>query len=1172
MNSIIRLSSYTAQVLCTFLIVWAFPMEVIAATSLITVDAPERVAAGETVRIEVAPTDDVFSDVLVSLGDQQRLFPRFIVAEQDASTNDMSAAILSIELPEDRSETLYLWVQMRGAGLETRCQGDVAQIDWIPAGRGAAGGLGGGGVGGTGAKGTFTGIDSGTTGYPHTGGGGGGGGMDVGAPYKRHAGYAGGSGLVIVRYPQNDARSLAKGGRVQHLDGYTIHTFYEDDVFETNGKLEVEVLVVGGGGGGGAGSGGGGGGGGVLQTELAVHSTSTPVVVGAGGGPGENGEPSHFGSIQALGGGAGGSRNHPGASGGSGGGGAGGHVEDSDFSGGQGTAGQGYAGGTGRYHPTHAEAGGGGGGAGAVGLDGDTRMGSFGGDGIRSAISGTVTYYGGGGGGGRRVRVDQDWKWVLASEIPADAAVAQVDCLVPAHISGELKQAVISTDPDFKPNADTDPYLIWNTNRSSVGVHPLRITAQDPVTGVSQDLWIEVEVYDPDAAAKDDGVQAGEVHYVDLSASANVPMLPDDPALHIVDAELRAQSSLDILDFRFPLQSEGAAFMAIAQGETQTEEEDDAEVPQGEDLLRVIPSMLPSELSVPVNISGEYIGFLHGVRGSAKLLDELFAYEIEYEDGEKILIPVREGERVAGHLMDYFIKDGVLVYSSLIDGASVNVFFTQWKNPRPDKTIVQINMSASSRMIAFLLGLALYEQDISEGISEASGGKAYVTANFAVHPREFKGGLFSMNAPEFGSSEEYFKLLADMKFPNIRMWNSMKPTREDYLRGFDVERDLKDEELRRNRPDFIRVLENFEEKYAGHKEQSVTPIFYTLIRKPYLWKDDGSLSGESTTDHPEIFDAVVDWYMDLLRHVYEHHGLPITHVALYNEIGIGRTQAVRMKQYQFYNALARRVKAAYPELLVGGMSECWPCHNVIGEFLEECGEVTEFISWQMYPTGDAATPFAELMDRTDRYAMFTRRIQDVNRAVMPDRILPQVISEYSMNYSAWRPSDLRLRDGHAAVWTWSVLRNLLYDGEAEMAHSWHFTGRTYGSVQYDSVGVERIRPSGELFRLINNRLPQGTRLSAVNSDLPNQVEGFAAVTPEEYVFALTNRSDREIPVEVELLNFDPIGDPSPFFRGMEIWTIQAEETTFTTHLQPMPGQTHTVVMPPFSIRFVFFDK
>jgi hypothetical protein len=162
----------------------------------------------------------------------------------------------------------------------------------------------------------------------------------------------------------------------------------------------VDYLVVAGGGAGGYWLAAGGGAGGLLQGITTVSSgTSITVTVGAGGtgttsNPASSGANSVFGSITSTGGGAGAGPYSSGAgiAGGSGGGGTYASIPQI----GQGTFGQGNAGGIGNQTDYQ---GGGGGGVGTVGLNAGSVAAGNGGAGIASAINGTVTAYAGGGGG-----------------------------------------------------------------------------------------------------------------------------------------------------------------------------------------------------------------------------------------------------------------------------------------------------------------------------------------------------------------------------------------------------------------------------------------------------------------------------------------------------------------------------------------------------------------------------------------------------------------------------------------------------------------------------------------------------------------------------------------------------------------------------------------------------
>ncbi len=207
-------------------------------------------------------------------------------------------------------------------------------------------------------------------------------------------------------------KGTAVGGTITTNGGYIIHTF--TNVGTTNfvvseGSLNCEVLVVAGGGAGGGGWGGAGGGAGGLLTNSVTVSGTTTVAVGIGGkgvvsAGGLNGANSFFGTIVAIGGGGGGKvmPDYPGKAGGSGGGGIWNWVTMLP---GNGTLGQGHAGGEGVVSNV---AGGGGGGKGEPGHQPSGPLYSpsvgasipgAGGDGFLNSYSGAEVYYAGGGGG-----------------------------------------------------------------------------------------------------------------------------------------------------------------------------------------------------------------------------------------------------------------------------------------------------------------------------------------------------------------------------------------------------------------------------------------------------------------------------------------------------------------------------------------------------------------------------------------------------------------------------------------------------------------------------------------------------------------------------------------------------------------------------------------------------
>ena len=201
------------------------------------------------------------------------------------------------------------------------------------------------------------------------------------------------------------ALTIATGGTVTRLYGYTIHVFTNTSTqFEVlpgfGSTLDVDYLIVGGGGGAGAAdndggdsAGGGGGGGQVKSASVSLSTISYTIVVGAGGVggilfppplplniPAAQGQDSSIVTVDSAIGGFGGMQiTSEGSSGGGGGGGT---------AGGAGTA------------AVHPAAGGGGGGAGGAGGNGVAGVGGDGGVGVSNNFTGSSIVYGGGGGGG----------------------------------------------------------------------------------------------------------------------------------------------------------------------------------------------------------------------------------------------------------------------------------------------------------------------------------------------------------------------------------------------------------------------------------------------------------------------------------------------------------------------------------------------------------------------------------------------------------------------------------------------------------------------------------------------------------------------------------------------------------------------------------------------------
>jgi hypothetical protein len=305
---------------------------------------------------------------------------------------------------------------------------------------GGNGGIGGGGAGAVGSRsGGGSALNNGQNangnainswanvpggnGGENTGGGGGG-----GSHYNAsNRGGIGGSGIVVLRYP-NYYPDLKIGPGLNfkriNVSGYKIYSFLSGtgsiicsttDVFTQT----VDYLVVGGGGGGGSYVGGGGGGGGVVPGSFPLQYNKTfTVTVGAGGSGGTgvrsdnetNGSDSSLSgggiSITGIGGGRG--ARYPDQSGYAGGSGGGhGGSQNNGASGGRALQPTSTSGGNGSVgssstatRPNDVTMGGGGGGADTSAVNNSANAPGDAGAGIYNDITGTGYYWGAGGGGG----------------------------------------------------------------------------------------------------------------------------------------------------------------------------------------------------------------------------------------------------------------------------------------------------------------------------------------------------------------------------------------------------------------------------------------------------------------------------------------------------------------------------------------------------------------------------------------------------------------------------------------------------------------------------------------------------------------------------------------------------------------------------------------------------
>ncbi|ARV57627.1 alpha-L-arabinofuranosidase [Nostocales cyanobacterium HT-58-2] len=161
--------------------------------------------------------------------------------------------------------------------------------------------------------------------------------------------------------------------------------------------------------------------------------------------------------------------------------------------------------------------------------------------------------------------------------------------------------------------------------------------------------------------------------------------------------------------------------------------------------------------------------------------------------------------------------------------------------------------------------------------------------------------------------------------------------------------------------------------------------------------------------------------------------------------------------WTIYNKAAKAMKAANPQIKVGGPALNWNDTSKLASFLQACRANVDFISWHSYATGNARESTENLMSRTSGYASQVKDFRRVAKQYIPDRKVPLLLGEYNINYS-WDSGENRQNTHIGAVWFASVLKHLA-DAGIDMATSWHLKDGIYGMIDPQ----DNLRPAASVF-------------------------------------------------------------------------------------------------------------
>ncbi len=261
---------------------------------------------------------------------------------------------------------------------------------------------------------------------------------------------------------------------------------------------------------------------------------------------------------------------------------------------------------------------------------------------------------------------------------------------------------------------------------------------------------------------------------------------------------------------------------------------------------------------------------------------------------------------------------------------------------------------------------------------------------------------------------------------------------------------------------------------------------------------------------PSEHDNYVTLCAELVNILNQRQKRQIIYWEPLNELEKRYEKANRLDElWQIYNKAAKAMKAKDPSIKIGGPVMNYDNTRILANFLENCAENVDFISWHRYGTGNPEKSTDELMAITPDYKKQVRKLRSITSRYIPERKIPLLLGEYNINYS-WKSGELRQNSHIGAVWFASVLKHLA-ESEIEMATSWHLKNNIYGMIDRQN----NLRPVATVFAWGNKYLT-GTVVET-DSDNP-QIESLA-VNQESGRRSLLLINKSSAPAQVNLQMF-----------------------------------------------------
>lgn len=289
---------------------------------------------------------------------------------------------------------------------------------------------------------------------------------------------------------------------------------------------------------------------------------------------------------------------------------------------------------------------------------------------------------------------------------------------------------------------------------------------------------------------------------------------------------------------------------------------------------------------------------------------------------------------------------------------------------------------------------------------------------------------------------------------------------------------------------------------------------------------------------------------------------------------------------ELYIECAKAMKAANPQIKIGGPSLVDANPGRLDTLLKEAREYVDFVSWHDYSTGNVDSPDDKVLSAIVGPARFVGGANRLHNVMKRHNLahLPMFLDEYHVNYRAGYPREVRTATQFSAVFTASVLSNMSRS-QAQRLFIHELRTRHYGLIgpvreerfadqsgmlDKSSVDAIRARPVAWVFKWFN-RYAGGqwvhceTVISEEDAQSPRGglLEACAWRTDEAKVLLLVNKDTEPRTVEVDMGVIHSDGFSLPVRTMMIADGVPTESLTAGTR----DGRL-TIGLPAMSVMFV----